>query len=141
MGKKRDQVGHRTTGSEPSETTWPFFDSSKARRKILHGSWEVDTVLRWIHAAKKAGKWSRRILEAAERFVARWHVEEEKKSSEHRAARMRDAQSRKGDEGSREIAVEENKKKTADRVCKAPGRLVRRTCLSQPQATENTHAL
>ena len=27
----------------------------------------------WFTAAKKAGKWSRGILEAAERFMVRWH--------------------------------------------------------------------
>ena len=43
-----------------------------------HSPWQfgVETVL-WVHAAKKAGKWHRRILEDAERFMARWHVEEE----------------------------------------------------------------
>ena len=57
----------------------------------------VETVLLlWVHAAKKEGKWYRGILDAAERLMTRWHVEEEKKSSEPRAARMRDAQSRKG---------------------------------------------
>lgn len=39
------------------------------------------------------------VFDAAERLLARWHVEEESKSSELRAARMRDAQSRKGVEG------------------------------------------
>ena len=33
----------------------------------------------WVHTAKKAGKWYPGIFEAAERFMARWHVEEEKK--------------------------------------------------------------
>ena len=45
-----------------------------------------------VHAAKKTSKWYRGVIEAAERFMARWHVEEGKKSSESRAARMRDAQ-------------------------------------------------
>ena len=42
----------------------------------------------WVHAAKKAGKWHRGVLEAAERVMARWHVEEETHISERRAARI-----------------------------------------------------
>ena len=53
----------------------------------------VETVL-CVHAAKKTGKWYRVILGAAERFMARWHVNKEKMSSERRAARMRGVQSR-----------------------------------------------
>lgn len=54
--------------------------------------------------------------------MARWHVEEEKESTERRAARMRDAQKaerRVGDAGGgREAAddVEDSKKDTANRV-------------------------
>ena len=44
--------------------------------------------------------------------------EEENNNLEHRAARMRDAQSRKGGEGSRETAVEESKRRTVDRVAR-----------------------
>ena len=75
----------------------------------------VETVL-WVHAAKKEGKCYRGILEAAERFMVRLHVEEEQKSSERRAARIGDAQSRKGTGGTRETAVEERKKEAADRL-------------------------
>ena len=72
----------------------------------------------WVHAATKAGKWYRGILEAAERFMARWYVEGGNKSLKRRAARMRDAQSRKEGVGSRESVVEKSKKETADRVAK-----------------------
>ena len=44
----------------------------------------------------KAGKRYRGILDAAQRHMARWHVEEEKKSPEPRAVRMRDALSQQG---------------------------------------------
>ena len=57
------------------------------------------------------------ILEADLWFMARWHVEEENKSSERRAARKRDAQSRARGGGSRETAGEEMKE-TADRVAR-----------------------
>ena len=30
----------------------------------------------WAIAAKKAGKWDRRVLEAAERFMDKWHENE-----------------------------------------------------------------
>ena len=39
------------------------------------------------------------VLEAAERFMAEWHVEEPKKISERRAARMHGAQSRRRGRG------------------------------------------
>ena len=57
-------------------------------------------------ATKKAGKWYRGFCEAAERFMANWHVKWEKKGSKSRAARMRDAHSRKRGGGSRETVVE-----------------------------------
>ena len=41
----------------------------------------------WVHAAKHAGKRHRGILEAVERLMARWHIEEENKSSERQTAR------------------------------------------------------
>ena len=72
----------------------------------------------WVHASKQAGRWYQGILEADERFMARWHVKEEKRSSESRAARMRDAQSRRGVGGSRETAGEASKKETAGRVAR-----------------------
>ena len=44
-------------------------------------------------------KWYRGVHEQAELFMARWRVEEENKSSEHRVPRTRDAQSRQGEGG------------------------------------------
>ena len=41
--------------------------------------------------------------------MGRWHVQEENKSSERRAARMRDALSGKRGGGSRETVIEESK--------------------------------
>ena len=35
----------------------------------------VETAV-WTVAAKKAGKWYRGVLEAAERFMVRWHKDE-----------------------------------------------------------------
>ena len=40
----------------------------------------------WVPAAKKADKWDQGILEAAERFMAWWYVEEGEKSSERRCS-------------------------------------------------------
>ena len=45
------------------------------------------------------------VLEAAERFMARWH-EEEKKFSKRRAARIHGAQSRTGGGANRETTVD-----------------------------------
>ena len=51
--------------------------------------------------------------------MVRWHAYEENKSSERRAARMREAQGRKGGEGRRETTVvDESRKETADRVAR-----------------------
>ena len=58
----------------------------------------------------------------------RWHKEKKYKSSERRAARRHDAQSRKEGRGNTEIATE-GKNETADRVTRHPGRLVNGTCL------------
>ena len=60
----------------------------------------------------------RGFLEAAERLMVRWHVEEAKNNSERCAARMHGAQSRRGAGGSRETAVAESKTETADRVAR-----------------------
>ena len=44
-------------------------ERSKESSPLLFG---VDTVL-WPRAAKKSGKWYRGVVEAADRFMARWH--------------------------------------------------------------------
>ena len=72
----------------------------------------------WVFAAKKACQWYRGVFEAAERFTARWHVEEGKKSSERRAAPMRDAQTKTWRVGSNETTAEESKTGTGDRVAR-----------------------
>ena len=42
----------------------------------------VETAL-WPMAAKKAGKWYRVVLEAAERFMVRWHEDKAKLSNDN----------------------------------------------------------
>ena len=55
----------------------------------------VETAL-WQVAAKKAGKWYRGILEAAERFTVRWH-ENEKTLSRKRPTSVMGAVRRNGE--------------------------------------------
>ena len=40
----------------------------------------VETVLLWPRAAKKSGKWCRGVVDAADRFMTRWHKGEAEKS-------------------------------------------------------------
>ena len=72
------------------------------------------------------GRWYRQVLGAAERFMARWHVEG-KKSSERCAARMRHAQAERGAGGSRETPFGRKQEGGGrQQSSKAPGRLVGR---------------
>ena len=50
----------------------------------------------WSTAAKKAGKWYRGFLEAAERFMARWHEDEAQLSRQRRAFAVGGAQGNGG---------------------------------------------
>ena len=98
----------------------------------------VETAL-WPTAAKRAGKWYRGLLQAAERFMVRWHEDEAQLSRQRRASVMGGAQGnggrggnmrngRKPDRGKtgrggkrrsrRGTAVDEGRKETADRVAR-----------------------
>ena len=73
-----------------------------------------------------ACKWYRGILEAAKRFMGRWHLEVENKSSRRLAAGCVTHKAGRGVGGVREAAdVGDSKKCTTDRGAssKAPGRL------------------
>ena len=85
-------------------------------------------LLLWVHAANEAGKWYWGIPEAAERFMARWHVDEENKRLERRPDRMRDTQRRNGVErvGNRCCRQQEGGGRQGR---KASGRRVRKPCL------------
>ena len=50
-------------------------------------------------AAKKAEKWYRRVLEAAERFMVKWDVDEAQLSRQHHASAVGDAQGNGGKGG------------------------------------------
>ena len=98
----------------------------------------VETAL-WSTAAKKPGKWYRRVLEAAERFMVRWDEDEAQLSSHRRESAVGDAQlnggrggnrrsGRKPNQGNtgrggnrrsrRETAVDESRNDMADRVAR-----------------------
>ena len=74
----------------------------------------------WTVAAKKVGKWCRGVLEAAERFMAKWHENEATLSRIRQASATGGAQgNRKGGGNSRrEIAVDESRKEMAVRVAR-----------------------
>jgi len=81
----------------------------------------VETAL-WSTAAKKAGKWYRGVLEAAKRFMVKWH-EDEAGLSRKRRANVMDSAQRNGTGGGnkrsrKETAVDESRKETADRVAR-----------------------
>ena len=61
----------------------------------------VEIALWSTAAAKKAGKWYRGILEAAERFIVRWHEAEAEMSRQRRAAALDGAQGNGGGRGKR----------------------------------------
>ena len=48
------------------------FEATKGSTDIAPLLFAVETVL-WSRAAKKNGTWHRRIVEAADRFMTRWH--------------------------------------------------------------------
>ena len=77
----------------------------------------VETAV-WTLAAKTAGKWYRGVLEAAERFMVKWHKDEADASRKRHASAAGGAEGyRNGGGNSRmETAVDENRKETADRV-------------------------
>ena len=80
----------------------------------------------WSTAAKKAGKWHRGFLEAAARFMVRWHEAETDMSRKWRGRgqqekwqkiRPRECGGRGGGRRSkRETAVHESRQEMADRV-------------------------
>ena len=100
----------------------------------------VETAL-WSTAAKRAGKCYRGVLETAERFMVKWHEDEAQLSSQRRAFSVGGAQGNGGTGGNRrrrsgrkpdlgngsrggnrrstrEIAVDESRKETTDRVAR-----------------------
>ena len=98
----------------------------------------VETAL-WSTAANTAGKWYRGVLEAAERFMARWHEDEARVSRQRRASAVGGAQDNGGRGGNRrsgrkpdqwngarggnrrsrrETPLNESRKETADRVAR-----------------------
>ena len=72
----------------------------------------------WTVEAKKAGKWYRGVLEAAERFIAKWHEIEATLSRNRYASATGGAQGNRKGGGNirRETAVEESREEMADRV-------------------------
>ena len=95
VGKTRDQVGHRTTGSEPREMASRFIDPNKVPRKTPRRSLELEphycgSMQHRRRVVEPGGPRSSRTVhgQAARR--------DGENSSERRAARVRDAQSRKG---------------------------------------------
>ena len=75
----------------------------------------VETAV-WTLAAKKAGKWYRGVLEAAERFMVMWHKDEADASRKRHASAAGGAQGsgNGGGNSRKEIAVDESTKETAD---------------------------
>ena len=57
----------------------------------------------WSTAAKKAEKWYRGVLEAAERFMVRWHEDEAQLSRHRRASAVGGAQGNGGRGGNRKV--------------------------------------
>ena len=92
-----DQIGRRTTTTTTIACLQTLTDDGALLFRAIEFSmkhpprqFRVDTVS-WPHAAKEAGKWYRRILEATEQFMARWHVEGGNMISERRVAMAHDA--------------------------------------------------
>ena len=79
----------------------------------------VETAV-WTIAAKKAGKLYRRVLDAAERFMVRWHKDEADMSRKRHASTVGGAQGngKGGGYSPKETAVDESRKETADRVAR-----------------------
>ena len=81
----------------------------------------VETAL-WSTAAKKVGKWYRGFLEAAERYMVKWHEDEARLSRQCRASAVGGAQGngwRGGNRRSRsETAVGESRKETAVKLAR-----------------------
>ena len=97
----------------------------------------VETAL-WSTAAKKAGKWYRGVLEAAERFMVRWHEDDAQLKRQRRESAVGGAQGNGGRGGIKsgrkpnqggagrggnrrnrtEIAADERRKEMADRVAR-----------------------
>ena len=77
----------------------------------------VETAV-WTVAAKKAGKWYWGVLEAAERFMVKWHKDEADLRRKRHASAVGGTQGNgKGGGNSRKrTAVDERRKETADRV-------------------------
>ena len=82
-------------------------------------------------AAKKAGKWYRGVLEAAERFMARWHEDGAKLSRQRQESTMGAVHGNGEETGNRRRAIGVDEKQEGDgrQSCKIPGRLDGRTCL------------
>ena len=59
-----------------------FAEGSAEQSPLL---FKVETAL-WSTAAKKAGKWYRGVLEAAERFMVKWHEDEAQLGRQRRAS-------------------------------------------------------
>ena len=73
----------------------------------------------WTVAARKAGRWYRGALEAAEWFMVRWHKDEADASRKRHASAVDGAQGNgKGGSSRKERAVDDSRKETADRVAR-----------------------
>ena len=81
----------------------------------------VDTVL-WPRAAKKSGNWHRGIVDAADRFMTRWHRDEVEKSwqrltaKDTKSSNQRKLEGRGGGSSRTATAVDECRNEMVDRV-------------------------
>ena len=71
----------------------------------------------WTVAGKKAGKWYRGVLEAAERFMITWHKDEANASGKRHKSAVGGAQGN-GKGGGNSRKVDEIRKETSDRVAR-----------------------
>ena len=92
----------------------PYNEGSTERSKLFFG---VEAEV-WTVAAKKAGKWYCGVLEAAERFMTKWHEIEAILSRNRHASTKGGLQGNKkgGGNSCRETAVDKSRKEMADRV-------------------------
>ena len=83
----------------------------------------VETVL-WPKAAKKSGKWHRGVVDAANRFMTRWHQHEAEKSWRRHAVENAKSggkgkpRGRRGGGRCADTAVEESRNEMVDRVAR-----------------------
>ena len=61
------------------------FRATEGSTEVAPSVFGVETAL-WSTAAKKAGRWYRGVLEAAQRFMVKWHEDEAELSRQRRAS-------------------------------------------------------